>query len=120
MPAGQPFTRLCQTLAQRPLLGRADLHLHTTCSDGSYTPAHVARLACRGGLGALAVTDHDTLAGLPRARDAASGTGLEIISAVEITTEHHGRELHLLAYFVAEDNEALNRALAWIRQQRVE
>lgn len=102
------------------MLGRADLHLHTTCSDGTYTPEQVVRLACNCGLAAIAITDHDTHAGLAPARLAAAGTGLEVISAVEITTEHQGRELHLLGYFVAEDNEPLNEALAWIRRQRVD
>ncbi len=120
MPSGQPFTRLCQALAQGPLLGRADLHLHTTCSDGTYTPEQLVRLAQRCGLAAIALTDHDTLAGIPPARQAAAGNRLEIIPAVEITTEHNGRELHLLAYFIAEDNPPLNEALAWIRRQRVE
>jgi len=94
--------------------------LHTTCSDGTYTPQQVVGLARRCGLAALAITDHDTLAALPLARQAAAGSGVEVIPAVEITTEHNGRELHLLAYFVAEDNQALNEALAWVRLQRVE
>ncbi len=119
MPAGQPFTRLCQVLSQSPLLGRADLHLHSTCSDGTYTPEQVVRLAQRCGLAAMALTDHDTLAGISLARQAGP-SGMEIIPAVEITTEHGGRELHLLAYFVSEDSRPLNDALAWTRQQRSE
>lgn len=118
MPTGQPFTRLCQALAHGPLLGRADLHLHTTCSDGIYTPEQVVRLSQRCGLAAIALTDHDTLAGIPLARQVAADSRPEIVSAVEITTEHQGRELHLLAYFIAEDNQPLNEALASIRRQR--
>src|SRR5579885_2985629 len=97
MPAGSPFTRLCQQAARGR--GRADLHVHTTASDGCYSPAEVVDLARRSGLSALAITDHDTFAALPAARQAA-GSHLEVIAAVEITTEHAGHELHLLAYFV--------------------
>lgn len=119
MPARQPFTLLCQQLARKPGVGRADLHLHTTCSDGSYTPAEVVELACRCGLSAIALTDHDTLAGVATARQLAAGTP-EVISGVEITTEFRGRELHLLGYFVDLHDDALQDALAGIRRDRVE
>ena len=55
MPAGQPFTQLCQALNRPRHFGRADLHLHTTCSDGNYTPAQLVDLARRCGLCAIAV-----------------------------------------------------------------
>jgi predicted metal-dependent phosphoesterase TrpH len=58
MPARSPFTYLCQTLARPPKAGRADLHLHTTASDGTYRPEEVVDLARRCGLAALAITDH--------------------------------------------------------------
>jgi predicted metal-dependent phosphoesterase TrpH len=118
MPAGQPFTALCQQLAHGPRFGRADLHLHTTCSDGSYCPAEVVDLARRSGLLALAVTDHDTLGGIAPARAAALGTGLEVIPGVEITSEFRGHEMHLLAYFIDPDDAALNAALAGARRDR--
>src|SRR2546425_12397470 len=101
MPARQPFTILCQAAGRLRTSGRADLHLHTVHSDGTYTPAQVVDLALRSGLCAIAITDHDTLEGVEPARRAADGTGLEVISAAEITTEHDGRDLHLLAYFVS-------------------
>src|SRR5205823_8090842 len=87
VPIGQPFTRLCQQLTRPAGTGRADLHLHTTHSDGSYTPAEVVDLARRSGLAALAVTDHDTTAGVAAARTAAAD-GLEVIAGVEVTAEH--------------------------------
>jgi 3',5'-nucleoside bisphosphate phosphatase len=120
MPRLQPFTVLCQQLARRPVLDRADLHLHTIHSDGTYTPAEVVDLARRCGLCAIAVTDHDTLEGVEPARRAAGGTGLEVIAAVEISTEHEGRELHLLAYFVSLEEGPLTEALRRLRQLRRE
>src|SRR5947207_14379908 len=104
MPARQPFTALCRALAQPRTHGRADLHLHTTCSDGTYAPAQIVELARRCGLSALAITDHDTLAALPAARAAAADSGVEVIAGVEISSEYNGRELHLPAYFVAPDD----------------
>jgi predicted metal-dependent phosphoesterase TrpH len=98
---------------------RVDLHVHTTCSDGAYTPAQVVDLARRAGLPALAITDHDTLAGLEEARWAASGK-LEIVPAVEITCEVQEREFHLLAYFVRPQDGALSAALDQLRRRRVE
>jgi predicted metal-dependent phosphoesterase TrpH len=118
MPAGQPFTALCQLAARGPFAGRVDLHIHTTHSDGAYTPAQVVDLACRAGLSALAITDHDTLGGVPAAR-AAAGSSVEIVAGVEITAEYRQRELHLLGYFVALDHAGLTTALEDIRRHRV-
>ena len=120
MPAGQPFTALCQLAARGPYAGRVDLHVHTTHSDGIYAPAQVVDLARCAGLAALAITDHDTLGGVTAARQAAAGSNLEIVSGVEITSEYRQRELHLLAYFVALDHPGLSAALDDIRRHRVE
>lgn len=124
MPAGQPFTLLCQLAARGRYLGRADLHLHTTHSDGTYTPTQIVELGRRSGLAALAITDHDTVAAIPEARQASLAPGpglpLEIVPAVEITTEHRERELHLLAYFVDITNPDLLEALSRTRRFRLE
>jgi predicted metal-dependent phosphoesterase TrpH len=117
MPQRQPFTALCQALTRHPSAGRADLHVHTTHSDGTYTPAQVVEVARRSGLAAVAVTDHDTLAGLPEAR-AAAGPDLEVVPGVEISAEHAGRELHLLGYFVRPDDPPLQAALRRLREHR--
>ena len=120
MPARQPFTALCRAATRPRAAGRSDLHIHTRHSDGGYTPAEVVGLARRAGLAALALTDHDTLAGIPEAQSAAAGTGLEIIPGVEISAEHHDREFHLLAYFVDVDNADLEAALRLLRHYRTE
>src|SRR5688572_5097474 len=118
MPAGQPFTKLCQSLARPRAHGRADLHLHTIHSDGNYTPAQVVDLARRSGLSAIAITDHDTLDGIAPAERAAE-TLLEVIPGVEITAEYRGREFHLLGYFFDRDNAPLRAALDHLRSERV-
>jgi predicted metal-dependent phosphoesterase TrpH len=122
MAARQPFTTLCQQLARRSQHGRVDLHIHTTFSDGLYTPAEVVDLAHRSGLPALAITDHDTIAGIEPARKAA-GDRLEVIAGVEITCQYEGHPLHLLGYFFRQEDEHLERLLNRIsnhRRQRFE
>jgi predicted metal-dependent phosphoesterase TrpH len=116
MPRRQPFTALCQLAARS---GRADLHVHTTASDGAYTPEQVVDLARRLGLSAVAVTDHDTLAAVPAALRAAGGA-VEVVPGVEITAEHKGREIHLLAYFVRLDHPGLVAALEGATRRRAE
>jgi predicted metal-dependent phosphoesterase TrpH len=121
MPTGQPFTRICQQLAQlRAESPRADLHLHTCHSDGVWTPTEVVQRAAARGLGAIAITDHDTCSALPESRAAVRGleSAPEIIAGVEITCEFDGNELHLLGYFIDPDEAALDSALAGLREQR--
>ncbi len=83
-----------------------DLHNHSVFSDGTFTPTQLVENALRLGLGAVALTDHNTIAGLPEFLNAARGTALEAVPGVEISTEHEGREFHLLALFVSEESYA--------------
>jgi len=117
MPAGSPFTRLCQLASRPPNVDKIDLHTHSTFSDGEFTPEEVVERARRGGLAGVAITDHDTLLGFERAK-AAAGSAIEIIAGVEITTEFQGRELHLLGYFVDPQFPPLHDALASLRLAR--
>jgi predicted metal-dependent phosphoesterase TrpH len=80
----------------------------------------VVELARRSGLSGLAITDHDTVGAVPAARAAAAGTDLEIIPAVEISTEFHEHDLHLLGYFVDPENPHLAAALRRLRARRKE
>lgn len=116
---GSPFTRLCGRLAVLRNPGRADLHTHTTFSDGTHTPAGLVERARKAGLKALAVTDHDTTAGIEPARAAAGGV-VEVIAGVEITAEFRGCEIHLLGYFIRPDDSGLSAALADLRAVRRE
>jgi predicted metal-dependent phosphoesterase TrpH len=120
MPNGQPFTALCQAATRKPTTGRSDLHIHSTYSDGLYTPAKVVDLARRSGLAAIAITDHDTLDGITPAQQAATGSTLEIVPGVEITSHYHGRELHLLGYFIRPDDAPLREALDRLRAERAD
>ena len=86
---------------------RIDLHTHTLASDGSDAPADVVRKAAALGLRAVAVTDHDTFAGLPEARAAGQRCGIEVVPGVELSTVWGGEEVHLLGYFMDTEDTAL-------------
>lgn len=96
-----------------------DLHTHSTASDGVLAPEDVVAAAVRVGLSAFALTDHDTLAGLPAAREAAAKTGLRVIAGVELSALHEGRELHLLGLHL-DQIETLEAHLLEFRETRRE
>lgn len=81
----------------------ADLHLHTRHSDGTFTPAEVVRRAAEAGLACIALTDHDTLAGLPAMMKLCAGAGIEFIPGIELTAHHEEREIHVLGYLMRHD-----------------
>lgn len=78
---------------------RLDLHIHSTASDGVWSPAKLVQAAA-GRLDVIALTDHDTLAGFEPASYACAGLSLEVLPAVELSSTHRGREIHVLGYFV--------------------
>jgi predicted metal-dependent phosphoesterase TrpH len=97
-----------------------DLHTHSTASDGSYTPAEVVRLAKEGGLTAVALTDHDTVDGLPEAVAAGEKFGVEVIPGVEISAQFPGGTMHILGLFVQYHNGLLDQRLAVLKQARID
>ena len=82
------------------MTGICDLHVHSTCSDGTVSPAQLIELAKKQGLCALALCDHNTVAGLPEFLTAAEDSGVEAVPGVEFSTDYCGTELHILALFV--------------------
>jgi predicted metal-dependent phosphoesterase TrpH len=99
-------------------MSRIDLHLHTTHSDGSQSPAEVVRLAHEAGVSALAITDHDITTGLPEAIAAGQELGIEIIPGIEISSRHGESELHVLGYFLKWEDAQLNARLMTLRESR--
>jgi predicted metal-dependent phosphoesterase TrpH len=79
---------------------KADLHTHTHYSDGRFNPAELIELAKRRGLKYIAVTDHDNVDGIAGAIEAGKQHGIEVIPGVELSSEHKGREVHVLGYFI--------------------
>lgn len=104
----------------RPTRGSIDLHVHTSASDGKYSPTEVVQQALASGMSAIAITDHDTLGGIGEALAAASGTLLQVIPGVEISTDAPSSEVHILGYFVDQDNPTLNRWLHDFQDSRLD
>ncbi|MDT3701014.1 MAG: PHP domain-containing protein [Thermincola sp.] len=99
--------------------GLIDLHVHTTASDGTMSPVEVVAYAAAKGLQAIAVTDHDTIAGVEAAVGAGRELGLEVVPGVEVSVDYHG-EMHILGYFFDARNSGLQDGLAKLRQYRDE
>lgn len=95
-----------------------DLHLHSRCSDGTYAPEELAVLAQRYSLSAVALTDHDSLEGCPKAATACHAARIEFITGTELTAELEGNEIHLLGYYLDMDNLTLIEALAKFQAAR--
>ncbi|HEY9621050.1 MAG TPA: PHP domain-containing protein [Crinalium sp.] len=76
-----------------------ELHCHTTYSDGTLTPAALVKAAVKAGVRALAITDHDTLAGWDEAFVAAQEYELEVVPGVELSTVHGDRSMHILGFY---------------------
>lgn len=75
---------------------RIDLHVHSTCSDGTLTPTELVRHAADLGLAAFALTDHDTVDGLREARAEADRLGVELVNGIEFSTEYQGKDVHIV------------------------
>ncbi|QHT61843.1 PHP domain-containing protein [Paenibacillus lycopersici] len=101
--------------------GRADLHTHTTASDGMQRPADNVAAAKAKGLSAIAITDHDTVDGIDEAMEAGERHGIEVVPGVEISTVADGIDIHILGYYVnwrdPDWREKLKRLIT-LREQR--
>ena len=80
-----------------------DLHTHSTFSDGSDTPTELLGKAEQAKLGAVALTDHNSVAGLPEFLTAAKDSTVIAVPGVEFTTAHEGKELHVVGLFIKEE-----------------
>ena len=97
---------------------RIDLHTHTTASDGTLSPAEAVAHARLLGLSAIAVTDHDTPAGIPEAQEAGAALGLEVVPGIEVSVDYKGRGIHILGYFIDPAAPSLRHLLQWVVAER--
>lgn len=100
-----------------------DLHVHSTASDGTFTPAEVVDHAVEVGLSAFALTDHDTLHGVAEAKERAAwhkknGHSIEVYPGVEISAAYKNRDIHILGLLVDETDDNLDRALTFFLENR--
>ncbi len=97
---------------------KADLHLHSVYSDGTFSPTEVIELASRAGLSAVSIVDHDNILGLEESEEAARKVDIEVIPGVELSSNLNQKEVHILGYFIDRKNRKLNDYLAFFRDER--
>lgn len=98
----------------------ADLHLHSTLSDGTESVEQVVVAAFHAGMDVLAITDHDTVRGWPRANEIARAHGITAVSGLEMSTRCEGNDVHVLGYGVDPEHTGLQSELERIRSGRIE
>lgn len=96
-----------------------DLHLHTTASDGTETPARLVETCRAAGLTTIAVADHDTVDGIAEAAEAAEAAGMRCIAGIEITAAWRARDIHILGYFIDPASAGLAAFLTAQREDRI-
>ncbi|SNX55446.1 PHP domain-containing protein [Thermoanaerobacterium sp. RBIITD] len=97
----------------------ADLHIHSTESDGSNKPKDVVKLSKRNGLCAIAFTDHDTVSGIDEAKSASIMYDIELIPGIEINSFDGHQDVHILGYFIDYKNENFLNELKSISDSRI-
>jgi 3',5'-nucleoside bisphosphate phosphatase len=96
-----------------------DLHTHTTCSDGSFSPTALVQWAHTHSIHTLSITDHDTTEGLEEALVAARNIPIEIIPGIEISARNQGRETHVLGYFIKTDDPTFTARISRLQGTRL-
>jgi predicted metal-dependent phosphoesterase TrpH len=100
---------------------KADLHIHTTYSDGLLSPVQVVRRADELNLKVIAITDHDTVEGIPEAlEEAKKSQKLEVIPGIEINTDYKSEEAHILGYYLDYRGDYLKNVLEGLQFKRIE
>ena len=95
-----------------------DLHVHTTASDGQYTPTQIIQAAAEKEFKAIAITDHDTLAGIPEAKEAAKQFNVNFIPGIEININTNRGEFHLLGLGIKETSSSMQTVIDNLIQNR--
>jgi predicted metal-dependent phosphoesterase TrpH len=98
----------------------ADLHVHTSESDGTFSPRQLVKASLARGFSAIAIVDHDTIGAIPEALEASRGTDLEVIAGIELTAQYDNQEIHILGYFLDCRNKALLEKLKLMQINRIE
>lgn len=98
---------------------RGDLHIHTKFSDGKLKPSEIIELAKKNNLNVISVTDHDNIDGSMAMLKFNGTYGIEVIPGIELSADFHGREVHLLGYFMNFKNIALTEHLKLIKNLRI-
>lgn len=99
--------------------GKIDLHLHTNRSDGRLSPTELVRLVHKGGVRRMALTDHDTTAGVDEATEEGKRLGVEVIAGVELGTDSASGDMHMLGLFLDYHDQQFQETMARFREGRI-
>ncbi len=105
-------------MPQRSTERVADLHLHTTASDGRWPPGKIVRAMADLGFAAVAITDHDEVSGISEALETGRECGVEVVPGTELSTAAGGKEVHILGYYIDCEAPALHEVLEACRDHR--
>ena len=97
-----------------------DLHVHSTASDGTFSPEALVDYALQKQLAAFALTDHDTTAGVKEAVAYGQEKGIEVIPGIEFSTEYYGKDIHIVGLFIDEDAPAFQEQIGSFVRAREE
>ncbi|PIR70632.1 MAG: phosphatase [Candidatus Niyogibacteria bacterium CG10_big_fil_rev_8_21_14_0_10_42_19] len=100
-------------------MNKIDLQIHSTSSDGKYPPRELVEMSKNSGLETIAVTDHDTVAGLNEAVSAGKELGLKVIPGIEITSKHEDKEIHILGYGINFEGDKVKKLLVDFKLDRI-
>nr|WP_281351698.1 PHP domain-containing protein [Alkalicoccus luteus] len=101
------------------MTGRADLHCHSTCSDGMLSPEQLVHKQADAGVSVMSLTDHDTTEGLKQARTLCSERGITFINGIELSASFHGTSVDVLGYGFHEESAVLQSYLSHVRDLRI-
>lgn len=96
-----------------------DLHIHTTASDGTFSPSEAVQHAAKLHLKVISITDHDTVSGIPEAFEEAKNVGIEVIPGIEMGSDVGGRDIHILGYFIDYKSRWLHNYLETLKLLRL-
>lgn len=100
---------------------KCDLHIHSICSDGRFTPSDIVKMAKEKNLDYVSLTDHDTLTGIKEALSEAEALNVKLIPGIELSTEYNGESIHILGFFNKDNynNPELNTILNEFKEKRI-
>ncbi|WP_195264208.1 MULTISPECIES: PHP domain-containing protein [unclassified Clostridium] len=100
---------------------KCDLHIHSICSDGRFTPSDIVKMAKEKNLDYISLTDHDTLTGIKEALNEAETLNVKFIPGIELSTEYNGESIHVLGFFNKDnyDHLELNNILNEFKERRI-
>ena len=97
---------------------KCDLHIHTTYSDGKYTPSKVVKFAYDAGVSHIAITDHDTVCGIEEGISSGKNMGIEVIPGIEFSSVFEGHDVHILGYFIDYTSKRVRDFLSGLKEKR--